>query len=118
MPQEARSPWKCCRCCLAFARTGGVLQAWSPAFLTYVRQHRPSYPGDPRLPVGIRGVGMAPVLAAGGMAQDRQRNFGRFPSTVGCYVLSGAVFFAEYAPEGVSPWYTPLPTMLRSSFPS
>lgn len=56
-------------------------------------------------PLGYAVVGMAPVLAAGrGWLRIVSGTLGGFLLQLGCYVLSGAVFFAEYAPEGVSPW--------------
>ncbi|OPZ64447.1 MAG: Thiamine transporter ThiT [Firmicutes bacterium ADurb.Bin506] len=56
-------------------------------------------------PLGSAVVGLAPIFAVGrGTLRVITGTLGGFLLQLGCYVASGVVFFAEYAPEGVSPW--------------
>lgn len=56
-------------------------------------------------PLGSAVVGLAPILAIGsGRLRIITGTLGGFLLQLGCYVVSGVVFFAEYAPAGVSPW--------------
>lgn len=56
-------------------------------------------------PLGSMVLGLAPLFAMGGGAtRVITGTVGGAILQLACYVVSGAVFFAAYAPEGISPW--------------